>query len=125
MSLASQLELYRARVPAHVGVPDAVVLDQLGQAAEAHTEAAWGAVFDSAMVWWAASQLEPDVVAGLYPIPTADGDQEICAPVGPALDGDGKPLPIPLPSETRYWARYLGLRQSRAATAPRRVSTCG
>lgn len=121
---SASLTLYRTLVPAHVGVGDAVVETWLGLAAESHTASAWGAVYATAMVWWAAAQVEPDVVAGLYPIPSASGDQEICAPVAPPVDGDGKPLPIPLPEETRYWARYLELRDKRAAGAPRVVRAC-
>lgn len=118
---APTVTLYRSLVPAHVGVPSAVVTTFLGLAVEEHTAAAWGAAYAQAMVWHAAAQIEPDVVAGAYPIPSADGSGDICAPSGPPKDAAGNPVAIPAPEDTRYWKRYLELRVKRAAGAPRRV----
>lgn len=106
--MSASLDLYRALVPAHAAVPDATVEVWLAQAAQAHTATAWGNVYTTAMVWWAAAHIDLQVQAGQFPTDAT------CAPV-PITD------PAKLPKnadETVYWGWYLRLQSTRAAAAP-------
>jgi hypothetical protein len=124
------LELYRTMIPAHAAVDEAVVLQWLALAERRHTASAWGAVYDEAMVSWAAHFIEitPGTGAGSSSsspvgplISQKDGDlsRTYAAPVSPvggAYDGSM--------SRTIYGEAYLDLRNSRAAITPFTVTAC-
>lgn len=108
--MSASLDLYRSLVPAHARVPDDTVETWLTVAARRHTATAWGGVYTEAMVYWAAAQIEPQVRAGIL------GGTETCAdPAAPAVD-------LVDPRSTPYWTQYIDARDSRAASAPTRVS---
>jgi hypothetical protein len=111
--LATSLQTYRSLIPGHSSVPDSTIEAWLEAAATAHSAEAFGAVFTTAMCMWVAAQLEPQVLAGLFPPMGHDGN--ICAPLV-AVDGAAaKAVKV---EDTGYWRTYQGLCKSRAAVAP-------
>lgn len=52
--MSASLDLFRDLVPNMASVSDALVEVQLEQAAMRHTAAGWGAMYTTAMVWYAA-----------------------------------------------------------------------
>lgn len=107
--MSASLSLYRLLIPGHAGVPDATVEAWLSMAAQRHSAAAFGAVYSSAMVFYAASGLDPLVQAGQAGALAGN----VCAP---AAGSTGKQAVSQ--QDNIYWARYLDLRGSRAAGAP-------
>lgn len=122
------LERYRILVPGHSAVLNPTVQAWLDLAESRHTRSAWGAVYDSAMVFWAAHGIEvtPGTGAG-------SSDASAVGPVISQRDGDlSRTYAAPALSSgstadgslgsTRYGQQYLDLRNSRVATAPFFVS---
>ena len=128
---APTLALYRARVPAHAGVSDAVVEVFLTAAIEAHTASGWGDRYDIAMSYWAAHHIER--TPGLVP-----GRKGSALEVGAvtsltdsqSVNGRSSNLSKSLTNRagknaeeaeyltTRYGSLYLTTRASRALDAP-------
>lgn len=117
---SASLDLYRELVPGHAMVPDARIETQLELAARAHTASAWGDVYGEAMVYWAASRIEPLRIAGQAGELTHDG--KLC---GPMVTPEGQVVTPPAPEDTVFWRFYVDYRNSRAAAAPRAVLACG
>lgn len=119
------LELYRQLVPAHASVLEATVSVWLGLAVQAHNISAWGAVYQQAMVWWAAHHVETipgtgagsDDAAAVGPLVSQrDGDlSRSYAPPAGSVAATGADADL---ATTRYGQLYLRLRASRAATSP-------
>lgn len=114
------LEQYRARIPAHAHLSDDVVRVALADAVAVHAGPnVWGGAYTLAMVFYAAHLLErtPGVGSALA---------DAAGPVTSKKDGDlavsyGAPTGDALLETTVYGQRYLELRRSRVATAPRGV----
>lgn len=115
--MTTTLDRYRTLVPAHASVPDATISAWLESAYESHYSSAWGAVYEAAMIAWAASRIEPLRLQGVAG--EVGGPGSVCAP--PPTAAGGKPLPPVKPEDTPYWAWYVQYRDSRVATAPRSV----
>jgi hypothetical protein len=122
------LALYRSLVPAHSSVVDGTVEVWLELAARRHTATAWGAVYPEAMVWWAAHQIERLPGSGAsgggasevgVVTSQSDGDLSRTYAVPSEATASGPDAAL---NSTRYGQLYLELRNSRAASAPTRVS---
>lgn len=124
----SSLALYRTLVPDHAAVADATVDVYLELAARRHTASAWGVVYPEAMVWYAAHRIQrlPGSGAGGgsavevgQVVSQRDGDlsRTYAQPASSGTNAADAEL-----RTTRYGELYLDLRDSRAASAPTRVS---
>lgn len=124
----STLAQYRALVPAHDHIPPDVVEAALASAAARHTASEWGAVYGEAMCWFAAHRVERTPKRGKG---SADEAGAITSQTDSQSTDTGKssslsrsyaaPRVAPADAElatTRYGLAYLGLRDSRAASAP-------
>lgn len=118
---------YLTLIPAHAAVPAPTIQVWLNLAIKRHTPAPWGAVYDEAMIFYAAHFLEK--IAGT----SGSGGSGGGSAVGPLIsqkDGDlsrtyaapatssGSTSSDASLSSTEYGRAYLDLRNSRAATAP-------
>lgn len=105
----STLATYRALIPGHAGISDATVSAWLTMAARRHSSAAFGAVYEEAMVFFAASGLDPLVQSGQIGALTGN----VCAP---ATNNTGKVAITQ--QDSIYWARYVDIRDTRSAAGP-------
>lgn len=123
----TDLELYRLLIPGHAVVLNDTVLAYIAAAKRRHLESAWGAVYQDAMVWYAAHLIETTPGTG-----AGSGDAGVVGPVISQKDGDlSRTYAAPASSggsssgslgTTTYGQEYLNLRNSRAATAPSLVA---
>lgn len=119
---APTLALYRARIPAHAAVLDAVVETHLDDAIEAHTASGWGERYDVAMVYYAAHNIERTPGSGANTL-TANTAGALSSSNGQGLNSSfqthstksGEDFDL---RTTKYGQRYLEIRNTRAFTAP-------
>lgn len=130
----STLAQYRARIPAHAAVSDALVTAVLADAVAAHTATAWGARYGEAMCYWAAHRVECTPGSGADGLtrdgqaPTVpEGAARRTGPVASVRTSDGTTertvsyAALASPDDfqsTVYGRHYLTIRSSRAASAP-------
>lgn len=134
----SSLTLYRAKVPAHAGVPAETVEAWLEEAAAALDSSAWGARFPQACIWWAAHHIERLPKSKAPNISTAEEAGQVSAQSYSQSDGKGSSSDLSRSyatatsgsaeeqffRTTRYGEFFLALRRSRVARAPFALGPC-
>ena len=117
------LATYQTLIPAHAAVSSSTVNAWLGIAVKRHDVASWGAVYDEAMIFYAAHFVEKFPSSGGAGSGSAtgaltgqrDGDlsRSYAAPASSAMSASDAAL-----ATTEYGRAYLDFRNSRAATGP-------
>jgi hypothetical protein len=134
LSTSSALAKYRELVGAHARVPNGLVEAWITEAATALDATRWGSRYEAALVWWAAHHVETDpAAAGLC----GERDTLQAGPLTHKTDSEGEGTERKSKSRTYaapassgnasdddfrttvYGRRFLDLRRSRAAGAPR------
>jgi uncharacterized protein DUF4054 len=126
------LEKYRGLIPGHVNVTPETINAWLELAALSHDPAAWGAVYEHAMILWAAHGIESSPGAGAGGAADAgaagplvsqrDGDLSRTYAAPSSSSSSGGSADADDFSRTAHGRKYLALRNSRAATLPMFVS---
>lgn len=123
--MATSLATYRALVPTHSSIADDTVETYLALGAKRHTATAFGVLYTEAMCFWAAHVIERTPGLGSVdantsgPVTSRRAGRQAESYGGFTFDGGS--LSDQELMTTTYGQRYLDIRNSRAATAPRVV----
>jgi hypothetical protein len=116
------VDLYRALVPGHAAVPPTTISVFIGQASLQHSPAAFGALFTTAMVYYAAHMVEktpglgPSLASEVATV-TGQTDGDVSRQYQTAMSTDPNRR-NPWLSTTVYGQQYLSILAGLPATKP-------